>query len=222
MKQAIISVYFGSRDTVSMDLLDAALQDALPEADMYRAFLSSRFSGAESLETVLEQLRGYDRIVMQAMLVSRGPTFSKLQQLAGNLPVGAPLLDSPAACAAAMADWLEQPLVLMAHGAEGMDLTGIAQTMPDGVWLAAMEGAPTLSSILPQLAGQSVHLAPFLLTAGHHADKELHQWKYRLEQAGCSVTLHTTSLAHNPKIREIFTKHLAECGANHQVCHCEA
>ena len=70
---------------------------------------------------------------------------------------------------------------------------------------------PSLSSILPQLAGQTVHLAPFLLTAGHHADRELTQWKETLEQAGCTVTMHTTSLAHNVTIRKIFVKHLAKC-----------
>ena len=208
MKKAIVSVYFGSRDTVSMDLLDAALSGAFPDHTVHRAFLSRHIPGAPSLEAVLESLKGYEEVRLQAMLVSRGPTFEQLVQRADGLPVGAPLLDSAADCGKALADWLPKPLVLMAHGAEHLDLTAVSRAMPEGVRFAVMEGAPSLDSILPELAGQQLHLAPFLLTSGYHTGKDLTLWQRRLEEVGCSVTVHTQSLAYCPQIGEIFVRHL--------------
>ena len=208
MKKAIVSVYFGSRDTVSMDLLDAALSRAFPEHTLHRAFLSRHIPGTPSLETVLQSLEGYDEIRLQAMLVSRGPTYETLLSQAGDLPVGAPLLDSAADCGAALAHCLPKPLVLMAHGAENLDLTAVSQVMPKGVWFAAMDGQPSLETVLPHIAGQPVHLAPFLLTSGYHTEKDLTLWQHRMEAAGCTVTLHPQSLAHCPQIGRIFVRHL--------------
>ena len=208
MKKAIVSVYFGSRDTTSMDLLDAALSGAFPDYTVHRAFLSRHIPGAPSLETVLESLKGCKEIRLQAMLVSRGPTFQQLLQRANGLPVGAPLLDSAADCGEALARWLPKPLVLMAHGAEYLDLTEVSRSMPEDVRFAAMEGMPSLDSILPQLTGKRLHLAPFLLTSGYHTGKDLALWQRKLEEAGCTVTVHTQSLAHCPQIGEIFARHL--------------
>ena len=210
MKKAIVSVYFGSRDTASMDLLDAALSGAFPDYSIHRAFLCRHIPGAPILETVLQSLDGYDEICLQAMLVSRGPTFAQLIQRANGLPVGAPLLDSAADCGKILADWLPKPLVLMAHGADGLDLTAVSQAMPEGVWFAAMEGKPSLDSILPQLAGQPLHLAPLLLTSAYHSGKDLTLWQRRLEAADCTVTVHAQSLAHCLQIGQIFVRHLRE------------
>lgn len=209
MKHAILAVYFGSRDTRSMDLLEQALSNAFPSHQIHRAFLCSRFPGAPSVEQALAQLQAYDSIFIQPMLVSRGPTYEKLLALTGNHPVGVPLLDDPNSCAEALRRWLPAPLLLMGHGASGVDFSRWLAALPDDIRFATAEGTPSLTDILPQLAERSLHLAPFLLTAGTHGTRDLTQWKETLEAAGCTVTIHPEPLAHCPQIRDLFIRHIA-------------
>lgn len=191
-----------------MDLLEADLARAFPGCPVYRAFLSRRFPEADSPEQVLERLKAFDRILVQAMLVSPGPAYEQLLARCPGLPVGKPLLASPEACAEAIQNRFPKPLLLMGHGSSLSDLTGFAQMLPADICFAALEGQPSLDSILPQLAGRTLHLAPFLLTAGTHTERDLAAWQHRLEAAGCAVTLHQTPLAHCPEIRAILVRHL--------------
>lgn len=205
MKTAILAVYFGSRDTASMDRLEAALAGEFPGCPVFRAFLSRRFPEVPSVSEALGQLRDYDRVLVQAMLVSDGPSYG---QLTAICPAGAPLLASPDACMAAVERWLPKPLVLMGHGAADTDLRQFADRLPEDVFFAVLEGQPSLEALLPGLAGRSLHLAPFLLTEGIHTGRDLELWKTRLEAAGCTVTLHRETLAHCPEIGGIFAAHL--------------
>ena len=205
MKTAILAVYFGSRDTASMDRLEAAFALEFPGYPVFRAFLNRRFSEVPSVPEALQQLQVFDRVLVQAMLVSDGPSYRQLTKLC---PAGAPLLASPDACIAAMEQWLPKPLVLMGHGAAGTDLRQFADRLPADVYFAALEGHPSLEELLPKLVGRSVHLAPFLLTEGVHTDRDLDIWQNRLEAAGCTVTLHRETLAHYPEISSIFAAHL--------------
>ena len=208
MKHAILTVYFGSHDTSSMDLLDQALSEAFPTHKICRAFLCSRFSGAPSVGQALAQLQDYDCVFIQPMLVSRGPTYQKLQTFAGDHPVGIPLLDSPEACLEALRQWLPMPLLLMGHGSADTDFSHWIRTLPKEVCFASVEGTPTLQEVLPSVAGGSLHLAPFLLTAGTHGTRDLALWKQTLESAGCTVTVHPQPLAHCHGIQRLFIHHI--------------
>ena len=217
-KTAVLAAYFGSPDTESMDLLEAALAEAFPGCPVRRAFLSRRFPAVDSVEQALIRLQAFDHVLVQAMLVSTGPSYAPLLERCPALPIGPPLLASPDACAAAVANWLPKPLLLMGHGAPDSDLTEFAAHLPDHVYFAVMEGKPGLDSVLPQLAGRQLHLAPFLLTAGTHAARDLAAWKTRLEAAGCRVKCHTATLAHCPGIPAIFAQHLQSCSSGGSLC----
>ena len=130
---AVIAAYFGSGDTASMDLLDAALARAFPGSPVYRAFLRSGFR--PSVPEVL------------------------------------------------------------------------AEVLPAGYWLAAMNGQPSLTELLPRLAGTRLYLAPFLLTAGYHVSKDLAAWREHLTTRGCTVEVLPRPLAQCPAIQTIITAH---------------
>jgi len=205
MSTAILAVYFGSRDTASMDRLEAAFAVDFPGCPVFRAFLSRRFPDVPSVSEALQQLQHFDRILVQAMLVSNGPAYRQLTVLH---PAGAPLLDNPEPCFSALDRWLPKPLVLMAHGSANASLTDLNKYLPDGFYLAALEGTPSLEELLPQVAGQDVHLAPFLLTEGIHTHPDLAAWQSRLEAAGCTVTCHRQTLSHCPDIPALFAQQL--------------
>jgi len=205
MKTAILAVYFGSFDTNSMNLLEQDLQQAFPDARVCRAFLRS--DGTPSVMQALPQLQNYDRILVQPMLVSEGPAFRQLQSFCPGLPMGMPLLASPEACARAVA-CLPRPLILMGHGSAGCDQTAFAARLPDDIHFALLHGTPALEDLLPKVAGQTVHLAPFLLTRGKHTHRDLILWKQQLEAAGCTVVLHEDTLAYNAAIRSVFVQHV--------------
>jgi len=191
-----------------MDLFEQTLSESFPAHKICRAFLCSRFSGAPSVEQALGALQNYDSIFIQPMLVSRGPTYEKLRTLSKNHPVGVPLLDSPCACVDALRQWLPAPLLLMGHGSAETDFSDFIKILSNDLHFAAMEGTPALEEVLPLFAGRSLHLAPFLLTAGTHGTRDLALWKEKLEAIGCSVTVHPESLAHCPQIRDLFARHV--------------
>ena len=205
MKTALLAVYFGSSDLTSMHLLEQDLRQAFPEVTVFRAFLRS--DAFPSVTEALAQLQTYDRVVVQPMLVSDGPAYRQLHSLCSELPIGAPLLASPDACIHAMTQWLPRPLVLMGHGSSGCSQTAFAAQFPRDLHFALLNGEPALEDILPQVTGQPIHLAPFLLTCGKHTSRDLALWKQRLEQNGCCVILHQESLAQCAAIRAVFVQH---------------
>jgi len=218
MDTAILAVYFGSADTQSMDLLETALAQAMPGCPVHRAFLSSRYPDAVSIPQALQQLADFRRVLIQPMLVSAGFSYVRIQQLAGSHPVGQPLLANPEAVARAMDNWLPKPLLLMGHGAADLDLTPFAASLPEDVFFAVLEGRPTLDTLLEQLAGRTLHLAPFLLTAGHHTRTDLTLWKKKLEAAGCRVICHTETLAHCSQLRTCLASHLLTLAQGGYAC----
>ena len=205
MSTAILAVYFGTSDTAAMARLESGFAREFPDYPVYRAFLSRRFPEVPSVAEALQQLKTYDRVLVQAMLVSDGPSY---RQLCTQCTPGAPLLASTDACITAMERWLPKPLLLLCHGAAGSDLTRFSAMLPEGMYAAALEGTPSLETLLPKLAEQAIHLAPFLLTEGIHTRRDLALWKHQLEAVGCTVTLHEAPLSYCPDIPGIFADHL--------------
>ena len=120
---------------------------------------------------------------------------------------GAPLLNSPkdqkAALEAILQDFShlapKEALVLMGHGTTRYDnfiYAALNDMLKDmgyaDFFLGTMETYPDLSVLLGQMSDrgiQKVHLAPFMLTAGSHAQKDMagtaeHSWKSLFEKAG--------------------------------------
>ena len=150
MKRAILVVSFGTTypDTLrrTIEGVEAAIAQAFPEWDMYRAFTSEvvirrlyQRDGVE-IDTVAQAMErltalGYTRVVVQSTHVLRAGEYEKmLSQLEPyraqvQLSVGAPLLHGDGdytAVADALPGWLPpmeegEALVLMGHGSDQSD-----------------------------------------------------------------------------------------------------
>ena len=82
------------------------------------------------------------------------------------------------------------------------------------VFLANVEGGPSIEDILPKLKQSGLtkfHLAPLMWVAGDHAlndmaGEEEESWKSILEKAGFQVECHLKGLGEWPMMREIFIR----------------
>lgn len=207
MTAAILAVYRGSRDPDSLALLEAGLAQAFPGLPVFRAFLSRQFPEVPTLEQALLNLSGYDRILVQPMLVAPGPAYEEILQQCTGCIVGKPLLDH-AEFLPALRCRFSGPLLLMLHGAPGRSLT--LPPLPQDIYLATLRGSPALSSVLPALSRQAVRLIPLLLTEGRHLHYDLVRWQLLLERSGCIVLPHRQPLAHWPEIPRLFASLLQE------------
>ena len=86
------------------------------------------------------------------------------------------------------------------------------------VFLANVEGGPSIEDILPKLQQSKLakfHLAPLMWVAGDHAlndmaGEEEDSWKSILEKAGFEVECHLKGLGEWPMMREIFVRRVQE------------
>lgn len=78
--------------------------------------------------------------------------------------------------------------------------------------VGAVKGRPALEDVLRQLepgGPRQVTLVPLMLTAGHHAQKDMAgEWKPRLEQAGHRVACSFTGLGERSWVREMYRERL--------------
>ncbi|ABZ83142.1 cobalt chelatase cbik [Heliomicrobium modesticaldum Ice1] len=162
---------------------------------------------------------------LQAMKTSDGPVFDRLvlsdsllhefddyrracEAIAGLIPENSD----------------EEALLLMGHGTDHRSLSVFGclndllrhQYRGKNVMLATVEGYPKLQHALNDLAAsgvKKVKVAPFLVVAGSHAQKDMagdapHSWKSRLEAKGYDVSLHMQGLGENDAIVEMMVDHL--------------
>ena len=190
---------------------------------------------AQALERL--EAAGVTRVAVQSTHVMHGEEYEKmLAQLAPyrsamQIAVGAPLLHAQAdyeAVADALLAWLREPaddeaLILMGHGTAHFANSAYAQmehvlrTRCDRVYLATVEGYPTLDSVVEQLAKRPeirrLTLAPFMLVAGDHARNDMaggeDSWKAQLEAKGYEVRCILKGLGECPAIQNQFVAH---CG----------
>lgn len=182
----------------------------------------------------LEQ-EGYTHVAVQSTHVMHGEEYEKMlsqlepYRLRMKISVGMPLLhgeEDYASVAKALLNWLpsleaDEALVLMGHGTTHFANSAYAQMEHmlqadcDRVYLATVEGYPTLDSVERQLAKRPeirrLMLAPFMLVAGDHARNDMSgdedSWAERLKKAGYSVRCILQGLGECPAIRELFVEH---------------
>ena len=182
----------------------------------------------------LEQ-EGYTHVAVQSTHVMHGEEYEKMlsqlepYRLRMQISVGMPLLHSEgdyAAVARALLNWLppmeaDEALVLMGHGTTHFANSAYAQMehmlqgLCDRVYLATVEGYPTLDSVERQLAKRPdirrLMLAPFMLVAGDHARNDMSgdedSWAEQLKMAGYPVRCILQGLGECPAIRALFAEH---------------
>ena len=178
---------------------------------------------------------GYTHVAVQSTHVMHGEEYEKMlsqlepYRLRMKISVGMPLLHSEGdyACVAkALLNWLpplekDEALVLMGHGTTHFANSAYAQmehmlqASCDRVYLATVEGYPTLDSVERQLQKRPelrrLMLAPFMLVAGDHARNDMSgeedSWAEQLTKAGYSVRCILKGLGECPAIRTLFVEH---------------
>ena len=181
---------------------------------------------------------GYTQVAVQSTHVMHGEEYEKMlaqlepYKLTMEIAVGAPLLHAQSdyeAVADALLSWLPLPadgeaLVLMGHGTAHFANSAYAQmehvlrARCDRIYLATVEGYPTLDLVLEQLQRQPeirrLTLAPFMLVAGDHARNDMaggeDSWKEVLEGKGYEVACILQGLGECPAIQKLFVAHCGE------------
>lgn len=222
---------------------------ALTSAPVRRR-LAAQGIQADSVPRALEQLAaaGCRRVAVQPVHLLCGEQYdalrAELQPFAAQfdrLALGEPLLagvaDLQAVAAAVCAAWTEVPgeaLLLMGHGSA--HFAGVAYPALQAVWtaggrrdifLAVVEGWPALADVLPALQKTGytrVHLAPFLLSAGAHACRDMagdapDSWQSRLQAAGLTVRCTLRGLGSLPEIRQLYVQKLRRLLAQEDTAH---
>ena len=181
---------------------------------------------------------GYTQVAVQSTHVMHGEEYEKMltqlepYKLTMEIAVGAPLLHAQAdyeAVADALLSWLPLPgdgeaLVLMGHGTAHFansayaQMEHVLQSRCPRIYIATVEGYPTLDSVAEQLQRQPeirrLTLAPFMLVAGDHARNDMaggeDSWKETLEAKGYEVTCILKGLGECPAIQKLFVAHCGE------------
>ena len=181
---------------------------------------------------------GYTQVAVQSTHVMHGEEYEKMlaqlepYKLTMEIAVGAPLLHAQAdyeAVADALLSWLPLPgdgeaLVLMGHGTAHFansayaQMEHVLQSRCPRIYIATVEGYPTLDSVAEQLQRQPeirrLTLAPFMLVAGDHARNDMaggeDSWKEALEGKGYEVACILQGLGECPAIQKLFVAHCAE------------
>lgn len=169
-------------------------------------------------------LAGHDYLELRKMVKMNRAKFSRAA-------VGRPLLSSDGdldAVIKAVTDRTaglggnETAICLMGHGteADGNNVyTRMQGRMERGgygsYYIGAMESGPSLEEVLQMLEGREykkVVLLPLMVSAGHHARKEMagdgrNSWKSVLESRGYEVRCVMEGLGQIPAIRDIYAAH---------------
>ena len=119
----------------------------------------------------------------------------------------------------------EEAVLFMGHGTKNHPSDAIysamnylLQDLSPNVYIATVEGHPTLDEILPKLSRKGIkkaHLAPFMVVAGMHARDDMmgdepESWKSVLSRNGVACEATLTGIAEYPEIVEVWLDHLRE------------
>lgn len=119
----------------------------------------------------------------------------------------------------------KEALVFMGHGTThyvNSVYAALDYTLKDmgyhHVFMGTVEAYPDLDVLIRQVSRTNpcrVHLAPFMLVAGDHANNDMagnenDSWKSRFEAAGYEVVCHLKGLGEYESIRNIYLEHLQD------------
>jgi len=188
--------------------------------------------------------KGYDEVLVQSLHIINGEEYDKLKYICRDykdkfekLALGRPLLSTPK-------DYDEvtqiigrivekdlgknpskdEVLVFMGHGTEHIahtSYTGIEYRMKAAsipAYMGTVEGYPDIDTVLGQLKKdriKKIHLRPFLLVAGVHANDDMagdsdDSWKSIFTSNGFEVVVHMEGLGENREIQKKFLENLKE------------
>lgn len=123
----------------------------------------------------------------------------------------------------------DEAVIFMGHGTEHhpadtiyLAMNQVFQEADRNVFVATVEGHPTLDNILPKLQEQkvkTVYLMPFMAVAGDHArndmaGEEADSWKSILEKNGYNVKVVLKGTAEYPEVVDVWMKHLQSAYAH--------
>lgn len=202
-------------------------------SDTVRQRLARNGLAVDSVSQAMARLaaEGVAQVAVQPIYVTQGSEYRRLcSQLEScrqrmRISLGTPLLHTEGdfeAVADALPEWLPpledgEALILMGHGSEGAHNTAyvrLAQALQarcGRIYAAAMTGEPTLENVMGRLSAdpevRKLMLAPFLITPGGHARKDMLTWEASLKAAGYPVRCVIRGLGECPRIRELFAAH---------------
>ncbi len=237
MKRAIVAVSFGTThpdaEARCIRPVEQALGAAFPDWEICRAWtsriiarrLAARGEAVENETEALERLRsdGYAPIAFVPTHMIRGQEYERVTAVAAGLPVSAPLLDTgeDLKWMAALLDGLAadegRTLLAMGHGtdhaADGV-YARLRSKLPEGVFLACVEGSHGLAELLPALDAlpeKRVTVMPLMLVAGDHAHNDLagdgpDSWKSVLEARGFDVRPRLQGLGALAEVRRMYVE----------------
>ena len=171
-------------------------------------------------------INGLENDIMKETILSMAPSDM-------NIRFGNPLLttteDHHQVLEAVMKEFSgipsEDALVFMGHGTThyvNSVYAALDYTLKDmgygNTFMGTVEAYPDLDVLIRQVnstAARRVHLAPFMLVAGDHANNDMageeeDSWKSRFEKAGYEVVCHLKGLGEYESIREIYLNHLRD------------
>lgn len=171
---------------------------------------------------------GEEYIMLQRMIVRN---LTKNPGRFDHLWLGHPLLESSRDLEEVMAAVLDglkkdrkagDAVVLMGHGNDrgpgDLPMARVRAAFHEKdalVFVATVEGANSFDSVLPQLKAKGVkrvHIAPFMVVAGDHANNDLagdedDSWASMIRKAGMEVVPHLHGLGENAGVRKVYLRH---------------
>jgi sirohydrochlorin cobaltochelatase len=199
-----------------------------------------RRSPAQALADMAAE--GFTHVAVQSLHSIPGREYSDIKATAeafqampkgiAHVSVGRPLLFGPediAKAAEAIVSSLPrhkrgEAVVLMGHGTEhpanaAYSALQLALWKHDpSVFVATVEGAPSLEDILPVLKRQGVrvaHLTPLMSVAGDHAHNDMagsddDSWASKLKAAGITPKAEMLGMASRPAVAKLWIDHLKD------------
>ena len=176
---------------------------------------------------------GYENLVVQHFGIAWGETYVAVEAVLDNIKSQIqikrvpPLLFDEGAFGA-IGDLLAglydlqdgQKVVFVGHGTytEGhggyLTLADVLFARSEKMYLGTIKNEPTAQTVAKQLKADGVGhvlLAPFLLTAGHHVQKDIkNDWANALTDQGFDVDTDALALAEYERVRHYFLKLLEE------------
>lgn len=237
MKKAMLAVSFGTSYAEAEEScirpVEEALAKAFPDHDLRRAYTSRKIIkklrgqgiDVDNETEALKKLRaeGYEEISVVPTHILNGLEYEKVKTAAKGLALSEPLLESEDDL-----DWMAEllgeiaaeegrSLLMMGHGTEhAADETyaRLRTRLPEGVYLACVEGEHSLQKLLPQLnvlEKKELTLMPMMLVAGDHAHNDMagedaDSWRSILEDQGFDLKIRMQGLGALPKTQQRFVQ----------------